>query len=240
MCNELKFLIDLVQQASHLINDELVVNAKDDKGDLVTNFDYEIEKYIINEIKENYPSFSIISEEFNNEKGLTDNCFIIDPIDGTVNFAHHIPLWGIQVACIRDKKTCASVIYLPELDEIYDADEDGAFLNGKPISVNSYNSHKGLYIVEGPNSILGEVKMKKLNPHCRHFHCAAVDFAWVACGRISATNFVKDTLWDYIPGQYIVEKAGGVIYNSTKMHIAANNEEFLQMMKNNSSVITTA
>ena len=67
MCNELKFLIDLVQQASHLINDELVVNAKDDKGDLVTNFDYEIEKYIINEIKENYPSFSIISEEFNNE-----------------------------------------------------------------------------------------------------------------------------------------------------------------------------
>ena len=191
MCNELKFLIDLVQQASHLINDELVVNAKDDKGDLVTNFDYEIEKYIINEIKENYPSFSIISEEFNNEKGLTDNCFIIDPIDGTVNFAHHIPLWGIQVACIRDKKTCSSVIYLPELDEIYYADEDGAFLNGKPISVNSYNSHKGLYIVEGPNSILGEVKMKKLNPHCRHFHCAAVDFAWVACGRISATNFVN-------------------------------------------------
>lgn len=62
--------------------------------------------------------------------------------------------------------------------------------------------------------------------------------AYVACGKLSATNFVVDTLWDYIPGQYIVQQAGGVIYNDTKMHIVANGEEFLQIMKNNSSVNT--
>ena len=60
----------------------------------------------------------------------------------------------------------------------------------------------------------------------------------MACGKLSATNFVWDTLWDYIPGQFIVEKAGGVIYNDTKMHIATNNEEFLQIMRKNSSVNT--
>ena len=78
--------------------------------------------------------------------------------------------------------------------------------------------------------------MKEVSPHCRDFYCAAVNFAWVASGKLSATNFISDTLWDYIPGQFIVEKAGGVIYNDTKMHIAANNDEFLQIMRNNSSV----
>lgn len=80
--------------------------------------------------------------------------------------------------------------------------------------------------------------MKQISNNYRDFHCAAVNFAYVACGKLSATNFVFDTLWDYIPGQFIVQQAGGVIYNDTKMHIAANSEEFLQIVKNNSSVNT--
>ena len=95
MSEDLKFLIDVVKNASFLINDELEVKAKDDKGDLVTNFDYAIEKYLIEKIKEKYPDFSIISEEYNNNNELTENCFTIDPIDGTINFANGIPLWGI-------------------------------------------------------------------------------------------------------------------------------------------------
>ena len=167
MSNELKFLIKLVKEASLLVNDKFEVKEKKGElvGDLVTNYDYEIEKYMIDSIKANYPGFSIISEE--------------------------------------------------------------------------YNTEKGLYTVEGPKNILGEFKMKQFNNNYRDFHCASINFAYVACGKLSATNFVWDTFWDYIPGQFIVEKAGGVSYNDTKMHIAANNEEFLQLMKNNSSVTTT-
>lgn len=238
MSNELKFLIELVKGASLLINDEFEIKVKDENGDLVTNFDYEIEKYIMNKIKEKYPNFSIVSEEYNSEEGLTDNCFTIDPIDGTINFAHNIPLWGIQVACIKNKKICAAVIYLPKLNELYYADEKGAFLNDKPISVNKLDVKKGLYTIEGPGNILGEFKMKQISSNYRDFHCAAANFAYVACGKLSATNFIFDTLWDYIPGQFIVQQAGGVIYNDTKMHIAANSEEFLQIVKNNSSVNT--
>jgi len=236
MSEDLKFLIDVVKGASLLITDEFEINAKGDNGDLVTNFDFEIEKYIIDKIKQNYPDFSVVSEEYNSEKELTDNCFTVDPIDGTINFAHNIPLWGIQVACIRDKKTCAAVIYIPKMNELFYADENGAYLNDEPIKVNSFDSKKGLYSVEGPNRLSGQVKMKQINPHCRDFFCAAINYAWVACGRLSATIFRKDSLWDYVPGQYIVEKAGGVIYNDNGAHIAANNNEFLQVIKDTASL----
>lgn len=236
MTKELKFLIELVKGASKLINDEFEIRVKDENGDLVTDFDLEIENYMIYKIKENYSDFSIVSEETYNKENLTDNCFIIDPLDGTINFAYGIPLWGIQVACIKNKKTCAAVIYLPRLNELYYADENGAFLNDKPISVNSWDIHRGIYTVEGPGKINGQFKMKEISMHCRDFFCAAVNFAWVASGKLSATNFVWDTSWDYIPGEFIVEKAGGVVYNDKNMHIAANNLEFLQTMKNNTSI----
>ena len=76
MNKELEFIIDTVKGAASLITDEFEVKAKDDKGDLITNFDLEVEQYIIDKIKENYPSFSIISEEFNTNGTVTDNCFI--------------------------------------------------------------------------------------------------------------------------------------------------------------------
>ena len=236
MREELKFLIDVVKDASLLITDEFEINAKGDKGDLVTNLDLEIENYIIEKIKQNYPEFSIVSEEYNSEEELTDNCFTIDPIDGTINFAHNIPLWGIQIACIKENKTCAAVIYIPKMNELYYADENGAYLNDEPIKVNSLNSKEGVYSIEGPNKLPGQAKMKQINPHCRDFFCAAVNYAWVACGRLSATIVTKDSHWDYVAGQYIVEKAGGVIYNDNGAHIAANNNEFLQVIRDTATL----
>lgn len=231
MSEDLKFLIDVVKGASNLLNDDFEVKPKGDKGDVVTNLDYEIEKYIIDNINKNYPEFTIISEEYNTNKELTDNCFTIDPIDGTINFANNIPLWGIQVACIRNKKTCVAVIYLPKFNELYYADENGAFLNEKPIHVNNLDVKNGLYTIEGANRVEQQIKMREITPHCRDFYCSAVAFSWIAAGRLSGISFRSDNLWDYTPGQFIVEKAGGVIYNEEKMHMAANNEEFLQILK---------
>ena len=165
MSKDLDFLIRLVKEASLLITDDMHVKAKDDKGDLVTNFDYEIEKYMIENIKREYPDFSIISEEFNSKNELTENCFTIDPIDGTINFANGIPLWAIQVACIREGKTVAAVIYMPKFNELYSADENGAFLNGNSIHVNNLDIKHGLYNVEGPGKLLGQFKMRDLNRH---------------------------------------------------------------------------
>ena len=236
MSKEAEFLIKIVKEASNIITDSFEVKEKDNNGDLVTNLDYEVEQFLISKIKEEYLNFSIISEEYNSQKELTENCFTIDPIDGTINFAHNLPFWAIQVACIKEGKTCASVIYAPKLNELYYADESGAYLNGKPIHVNNLDINKGVYTIEGPDSIIGEYKMKKINHYYRSICCAALDFAFVASGRYSALNFYYDNLWDYIPGEYLVEKAGGIIHNEPKLHIAANNKEFLKVLLDNSKI----
>lgn len=236
MMDDLEFLVNVVKEAGLLIDNNLEIMEKGSKGDLVTNFDYKIEQFFINKIKDNYPQFSIVSEELNSEKNLTKNCFVIDPIDGTANFANNIPLWGIQIACVKNSKTCASVIYLPLINELYYADKNGAFLNGKAISVNNLDLNKGIYTIEGSGRVqkFNDLKINKF--HYRCYNSSSVSFAWVASGKLSATMYTGNHVWDYMPGQYIVEQAGGVIYNDTKMHIAANSDNTLQILKTNSSV----
>ncbi len=234
MTEELKFLIGLVKEANKLISNNIDVQAKGEFGDIVTNCDLEIEKYMLEKIKEKYPTFTVISEEYNPTAGLTENCFTIDPIDGTINFANGIPLWGIQVSCRKNGNTCAAVIYMPRMNELFYADENGAFLNGEPIKVSNKSITEGLYSLEGikgsrqPKCIIGHYKMNKINRKYRELHCAAADFAWVACGRLCATNFMGNNYWDYMPGEYIVEKAGGVLHNEENAHVAANSREVLE------------
>ena len=230
MNKDTKFLINLVKNANSLITDEFEVKAKGNDGDLVTNFDLEIEKYIIEQIKENYPDFTIISEEYNSDNNLTDNCFTIDPIDGTINFANKLPLWGIQIACIKNGKTCSSVIFLPKLNELYYADETGAFLNGEKIQVNNLSTKNGMYAVTAGNGIIGTAKMRKYNKNDCNF-CSCVNFAWVACGRLSACIYRKNNAWDYVPGLYLIRQAGGKIFDEKGCHIGANSTEFLELLK---------
>lgn len=102
---------------------------------------------------------------------------------------------------------------------------------------NNYGSKKGLHAVEGSRNSIGEVKLRNIAPHYRDYHCSAVNFAWVASGKLSAVNFIWDTLWVYVSGTYIVKQAGGTIYDSPNTHIAANNESFLQILKENTMSI---
>ena len=231
MTKELEFLINVVKEASLLITEEFEIESKNDKGDLVTNFDYEVENFIINKINREYPNFTIVSEEYNNIEELSDNCFTIDPIDGTINFANNIPLWGIQVACIKNNKTVAAVIYLVKLNEMFYADKTGAYLNGKKIKINSLEGKNAIYVIEGPGKFNVNIYQEKSSNNRRDLWSAAVAFAWTACGRISAVNFLSNTVWDYVPGQFIVKQAGGVVFNDEKNHIAANSNKLLETMK---------
>lgn len=233
MSKDLLYLIEVVKEASNLITLDFEVKSKGNDGDLVTNFDLEIENFIIEKLKEKYPNFDIVSEEYNSDKGLTKNCFVIDPIDGTINFANNIPIWAIQVAMIKNSNVVAAVIYVPRLNELYCADSTGAYLNNKKIHVNDMDTYNGLYVVDGTNKFNTQENLMKVNPHLRVYYSAAVEYAWVACGKLSGMIFLKDTLWDYIPGEYIVKQAGGIIYNESCLHLACNTNEFIEMIKNN-------
>ncbi|MBR4003838.1 MAG: inositol monophosphatase [Clostridia bacterium] len=232
MTKDLQFIIETVKQASEMITEDFKVRAKGEKGDLVTNFDFEIEKFIIDKIKQKYSDFGIVSEEYNKDATLQENCFTIDPIDGTINFAHNIPLWAIQVGLIKGGKTCAAVIYLPKFNELYSADETGAYLNGEKIKVNEkLKPSQCVYVIEGKNRTAAIDRMSQYHAHARWIGSAAVDYSWVADGRLGGTIFRNNSAWDYVPGMYICKQAGAYIYDEPESHIAACNKEFADLLK---------
>ena len=136
MNKEIDFIKAIVKEAEKFINKDFTKEIKGGESDFVTNLDLEIETFLIDKLKKEYPDFDIVSEEFNNNNEVTENCFIIDPIDGTINFANNLPLWGIQIACVKNGETIASVINFPKINEFYYADKTGAYLNDNKITIN--------------------------------------------------------------------------------------------------------
>ena len=228
----IEFLKKITFEAAKMSENSFEVKTKGGENDLVTSLDLEIEKYLIKEIKENYPDFDIVSEEYNTNNEVTDNCFIIDPIDGTINFANKLPLWGIQIACIKDGKTIASVIYLPKLKECYSADLNGAYLNDKKISVNEVPIKKALYSIDGENNLPAMQRMRKHSSNRRNLGAVCVSMAFTACGRIHGAVFRSNKPWDYEPGLFIAKMAGAKVKSVPGFHAAAMNEEFLNILEN--------
>jgi len=231
MEKETEFLINIVKSASKLITKEFTVNAKDDKGDLVTSFDFEIEKYLISQIKQSYPTFDIVSEEFNTKAELTKNCFVIDPIDGTVNFAHEIPLWGIQVACVKNGEVCSSVMFLPKLNELYYADKTGAYLNDERLHLKGAKFNKGIVSVEGLNKMPCRVRAENSGLKTRNYGCACLSYAWVASGKIDGFVFKNNKYWDYVPGLYLIKQAGGFVIDKNNCHLGACTKELASTLE---------
>jgi len=223
MNKDTKFLIETVKLASEIITDDFIVNSKDDNGDLVTNFDAEVEDFIIAKIKAQYPDFDVIGEESSANGKLTENCFVIDPIDGTINFANKLPLWVIQVAMIQNGETASSVIYAPKLNEFYYADNSGAFLNGEPIQVNNLAPSKSIHFAT--HDIAHKLNRNPL--YARNMVCAGLAYAWTASGNIGATVCGLKTPWDFVPGMHIVKQAGGTTHVHNGVNIAANSKEML-------------
>lgn len=228
---EIEFLKQLVKEAEKISQKHYEVFQKGDDGDLVTNLDTEIEKYFIDQIHQNYPEFDIVSEEFNSDGTITDNCFIIDPIDGTINFANSVPLWGIQIACRKNGETIASVISLPKLNEFYFADTTGAYLNGEKISVQKVPTKNIVYSIIGKNALPDIIKMRGYSKNYRNFGAACVAFSFLASGRIHGINFRVEQPWDYEPGLFLCKMAGAVVKSEPSFHAAAMDQDLLDILE---------
>ena len=139
--DEIKYLIKIVKQASKKIEKmKINVSVKNASShDLVTNADFETEKFLTEKMKEKFPNFDVVSEELNPNGVMTENCFTIDP-----------PIWSIQIALIKNNENIASVIYLPSTDDLYYAVcGEGAYHNGKRIFVNQTPAKSCLYTLVG-------------------------------------------------------------------------------------------
>ena len=233
---EIDFLIDCAKNASKIIDSETMqVNQKGTGGDLVTNLDYAVEDYIIDRIKKEFPSFSIVSEEYNTNNSLTENCFVIDPIDGTVNFAHNLPHWSIQIACVKNGELVASVIYAPRLNQLYSAVKgEGAYMNGKRIHVNALPSNKNLFSLDGDSKqrtrfMLADELSKKI-PLFRRTGAISISLAFLSYGAYGLVPYLSYSLWDFMPGKLLCEEAGGITHTENESwFVAACSQEILDV-----------
>ena len=181
--------------------------SKKGPDDFVTNSDLKAEKIIIEELKKAKPNYSVISEENGTEKNKDkDNTWIIDPIDGTVNFLHGIPHFAISIALKSNDEITSGLIFDPIKNEMFYAEKNsGAFFNNHRIRVSKKNEINECLFVTG-----GKIK-KKLDIQYRKSGSAALDIAYVAAGRYDGYFQRELNLWDIAAGIIIIKEAGGLI-----------------------------
>ena len=181
--------------------------SKKGPRDFVTNSDLKAEKIIIDELKKAKPNYSIISEE----NGIEDNkdkknTWIIDPIDGTVNFLHGIPHFAISIALKFKEEIISGIIFDPIKNEMFYAEKDnGAYFNNQRMRVSKKNEINNCLFVTG-----GKIE-KGLDLPYRKSGCAALDMAYVASGRYDGYFQDNLNLWDIAAGILLVKEAGGIV-----------------------------
>ena len=211
--------------------------SKKGPNDFVTNSDIKTEQIIIDELKKAKPNYSILSEEKGIENNKDENnTWIIDPIDGTINYLHGIPHFAISIALKSYDQIIAGLIYDPIKDEMFYAEKNnGAYFNNQRIKVSKKNKIEDCLFVAGSKiNYDNELRI-------RNSGCAALDMAYVASGRYDGYFQKNINLWDIAAGIIIVEEAGGILneinlssINDLKI-IASNNSinnELVQKLKN--------
>jgi myo-inositol-1(or 4)-monophosphatase len=200
-------------------NKSLVISVKENPSSIVTNADLESEKIIMGIIKEAYPGHNIISEEYGFINNGSDTTWIIDPLDGTSNFAAHIPWFGVLIAVLKDNEPVHAAACLPVQQDIYYAKKGaGCFKNGERINATSNSNLREMLVAfstdyTGDKASLerGMEILKKLVPASRNIRNtnSLIDFLYVAEGKFGACVNMNTKIWDIAAPALLIEEAGG-------------------------------
>jgi len=207
----LKFAIKLAKESGKILvkmqGKAKMVNYKG-KGDYALDADIKSEKYILAQIKKKYPDHAILSEETGMQDKESNFMWVIDPLEGTLNYANKIIMWAVNIALLYKGKPFMGVIYAPLLKELFYAEKGkGAYLNGKKIKVNDEKN-----IVDAIISFSMKYSCKfEMNKHgLRYLGCEGLELAYVANGRFGARIRPRDKdPFGYAAGSIIVLEAGG-------------------------------
>lgn len=189
--------------------------------DLVTEVDHQSEAYLLGELRSQFPDHHIVTEESGIIQGSDQHIWYIDPLDGTVNYAHHIPIFAVSIAYAFQGKLAMGAVFDPMRDEMFLAERDkGAFLNGKPLRVSSVDElQKSLLVTGFPydawntehDNFANFVHMGKLTQGVRRLGSAALDLSYVAAGRFEGFWEMSLKPWDVAAGGLICEEAGASV-----------------------------
>ena len=236
----LNLMIKACEKASKVIIrdfgelEKLQVSKKGPK-DFVTKTDKRVEKILIEELTKSKKNYSFITEETGKIINKNKSIFwVIDPIDGTTNFLHGIPHFAISVALQIEGEITTGLIFDPIKNEIFYGEKNsGSYFNNNRIRVsNKSNMEECLFASnnEGVKSIYPRLNL-------RNTGCAALDLAYVGCGRFDGYFHNNINLWDIAAGKIIIEEAGGKINNIDNFHInridikASNPNIYEKMLK---------
>ena len=210
---------------------------KKDAVEIVTEADTESEKEIIATIQARFPKHAFLSEESGLQEGIDEYRWIIDPLDGTVNFAHNVPIFSISIALTHREEIVLGIVLNPMDGELYSAVRgQGAQLNGRPIRVSSTQVLSESLLITGFPYKIREVfepvmircgNCLKASQAVRRLGSAALDLCYVACGRFEA--FWEQCLkpWDTAAGVLIAAEAGAKVTTFSNQPYLLGDEEIL-------------
>jgi len=221
-------------------------------GDYVTASDKKVEKILIEELQKARPNYSILSEEIGEINNDDSFKWIIDPIDGTSNFLHGIPHFGISIGLEHNKEIICGIVYDPIKDEMFTAEKgNGAYINNQRMRVSARSKLKDCIIFSGGPRFKSENKdlafeeykkfSSRVNIAIRKLGSASLDMAYVAAGRCDGFWQRDLSYWDIAAGIILVKEAGGFVidfrgnddYVENKTILVSNskiNKEMLEVL----------
>ena len=234
----LNLMIKACEKASKVIIrdfgelENLQVSKKGPK-DFVTKTDKRVEKILIEELSKSKKNYSFITEESGEILNKNKNIFwVIDPIDGTTNFLHGLPHFAISVALQIDNEIIIGLVHDPIKNEIFYAEKNnGSFFNNTRVRVSKKTNLDECLFASNSEGI------KSIHPrlNLRNTGCAALDLAYVGCGRLDGYFHNSINLWDVAAGKIIIEEAGGKVndidqFNINRIDIRAGNPNIYDKM----------
>jgi myo-inositol-1(or 4)-monophosphatase len=199
-------------------NVQHVINKDKVRKEFVTDVDLQIEGEIITVIRDEYPDHSILTEEQGALDQNSEYRWIVDPLDGTHNYARKLPIFGVSIALEYKNKVVLGVISLPYFNEIYRAERGkGAYLNNEKISVSGVDLGKAMMIYDTKLRFSKDTMLATLGDLVgetfiiRMFGCATWDLCLIAKGQAEFNVDFTNKPWDIAAGALIVEEAGGKV-----------------------------
>ncbi|MBN1300034.1 MAG: inositol monophosphatase [Melioribacteraceae bacterium] len=234
-------VIEIAKRAGEIIREgygkNFEIEYKTNELNLVTEIDKKSEYTIKQYIKKNFPGHGILAEESGSEKGSGEFNWIVDPLDGTTNFAHGLPIFSVSIGIMKGNETICGVVYDVMRDALYTAElSSGAFLNGNKINVKKNNNLATSVLVTGfpydikenPDNAIE--KFASFLTSCRavrRLGSAAIDFCYVAQGVFEGFWEVSLNPWDVCAGKLIVEEAGGLVTDFNGNQISPFSKQIL-------------
>ena len=227
MQNDLDLAIAIAQEAGAILQSHFGKTTIDLKGDknVVTEADFAAEKHIVQRLRETRPEDGVIAEEGTRIAGASGRQWVVDPLDGTNNFAHGFWAFAVSIALVENGAVQLGVVYAPELDQLFTATRGGgAFLNDKPIRVSRTAPLSQAICATGfpyarrtmkRNNLAEFTRIAMEVQGIRRVGAASLDLCWVAAGRFDGYWELHLQPWDVAAGILICTEAGGTFTNDT-------------------------